>query len=524
MALPHKSIATIEDPEFINLIPSDISPLVSKCEIKVLYLGENRNGSYISKDVATEMAKSLRGCPIVGYFKQENDDFRDHGHEMIIDADGIHFNTLTRPYGFVAPNAPVWFKKFNEDDGFGNTVERQYLMTTGLLWTGQFEEAKKAIEEKKPQSMELDEKTLKGDWAENSKTGMEFFIISDAIFSKLCILGDDIEPCFEGASVTAPEISATFSKDVDANFKRTLFTMMNELKEYMKGEQQEMSTPIIDEKEMSVPTGENKEFSTESQPVEDQVNANVSTQFSDGDGGDGSGDASGDSTGGDTSGSGDGAGAGGDTTGSGDNGNGEGGDPSNTGDNGNDNGSGEGGDTTGDAGNTGGEGSNEGGNNDEPSGGDEIIIDDGASSSSHPGQTITRKTDEAFELLKVEHSELQTKFAELENEVKELREFKANVENEKKDQLIEEFSMLSDEDKKDVIENKANYSLEDIKAKLSVICFEKKVNFDLSSNSKNENTMTNGITTYNVDHNDTSIPDWVKEVKETEKTMNIGGC
>jgi len=30
-------------------------------------------------------------------------------------------------------------------------------MTTGYLWTGQFEEAKSVIEEGKPQSMELDE-------------------------------------------------------------------------------------------------------------------------------------------------------------------------------------------------------------------------------------------------------------------------------------------------------------------------------------------------------------------------------
>ena len=39
----HKSIATINSPEFINLQPLDINPLMSSCEIKVLYLGENRN-------------------------------------------------------------------------------------------------------------------------------------------------------------------------------------------------------------------------------------------------------------------------------------------------------------------------------------------------------------------------------------------------------------------------------------------------------------------------------------------------
>ena len=64
----HKSIATIDSPEFINLKPLDINPLMSSCEIKVLYLGENRNRSYINEEVATEMAKTLRGAPIVVYF------------------------------------------------------------------------------------------------------------------------------------------------------------------------------------------------------------------------------------------------------------------------------------------------------------------------------------------------------------------------------------------------------------------------------------------------------------------------
>jgi hypothetical protein len=47
--------------------------------------------------------------------------------------------------------------------------------------------------------------------------------------------------------------------------------------------------------------------------------------------------------------------------------------------------------------------------------------------------------------------------------------------------------MLSDEDKKDVIENKTNYTLDEIKSKLAVICFEKKVNFGLENTSENDN-------------------------------------
>ena len=193
----HKSVATINSPEFINLKPLDINPLMSACEIKVLYVGENRNRSYITKDVATEMAKTLRGAPIVGYYKEDKEDFRDHGREVIIDDEGIKFNCKTVPYGFVAPDAKVWFQEFQDTNDFGETILREYLMTTGYLWTGQFEECKIAVEsDGKPQSMELDEETLQGHWETNSK-GMDFFIINDAIFSKLCILGDDIEPCFE---------------------------------------------------------------------------------------------------------------------------------------------------------------------------------------------------------------------------------------------------------------------------------------------------------------------------------------
>ena len=72
-----RSIATIDKPEFINVTPCN--PLISQCEIKVMYVGENRNKSFISKEVATEMANTLPGCPIVGYFREDKGDFADHG-------------------------------------------------------------------------------------------------------------------------------------------------------------------------------------------------------------------------------------------------------------------------------------------------------------------------------------------------------------------------------------------------------------------------------------------------------------
>lgn len=223
--LRNRSVATIDSPEFINLAPDAINPGISKCEIKVMYLGKNRNGSFIDKNTAIQMANSLPCTPIVAAYNENKEDFGDHGEILHIEDGEIKFSCKTVPYGFVAPDAEVWFQKFDDTNEFGETITREYLMTTGYLWTGQYPELDKCINEGQGQSMEIDD--VDGHWTKDSND-IEFFIINDAIFTKLCILGDDVEPCFEGASVTSPEVSEHFSYNKE--FSHTLFAMMNELK------------------------------------------------------------------------------------------------------------------------------------------------------------------------------------------------------------------------------------------------------------------------------------------------------
>ena len=452
----HKSVATINSPEFINLKPLDINPLMSACEIKVLYVGENRNRSYITKEVATDMAKTLRGAPIVGYYKQEKEDFRDHGKEVIIDDEGIKFNCKTVPYGFVAPDAKVWFQEFQDTNDFGETILREYLMTTGYLWTGQFEECKLAVEsDGKPQSMELDEETIQGHWEVNSK-GMEFYIINDAIFSKLCILGDDVEPCFEGASVTAPKVSASFTK-VDDNFRQTLFTMMQDLKTALEGGQQMIENtivePVVNEEPVVEPVTE-PVTEPAVEPVVDTDPSFVASQ--------------------------------------------------------------------------------------EPVVEEEPVVEPETEPVAEPAaepvveepvvepvveepvnveptveeqyaalQVAHEELQASFSALETAHAELQTRFNTLETAHAELVEFKRQSDDAKKDEMIGRFYMLSDEDKADVIANKANYSVEDIEEKLSVICFRKKVNFDLEDNSKNNNKTEQPAVTFNMSNLGASKPDWL---------------
>lgn len=123
-----------------------------------------------------------------------------------------------------------------------------------------------------------------------------------------------------------------------------------------------------------------------------------------------------------------------------------------------------------------------------------------------------------YELIEKELEETKTAYAALEEKYQALVEFKESVDNEKKDKLIDSFYMLSDEDKKDVIENKSNYSLDEIEAKLSVICVRKKVNFDLDDTSKSEEKVEDSVKdviTYTVNETDTSTPAWVAALKQT---------
>lgn len=453
------SVATLHDPEFLNI--NSINPLVSKCEIKVLYVGENRNRSFISKEVAIEMAQTLPGCPIVGYYIENKEDFGDHGEQIIIDGEGVKFKKLTKPYGFIAPDSKIWFQEFQDTDEFGNTTIREYLMTEGYLWTGQYEECKRVIDNGNPQSMELDEKTLKGHWSTNTNKGVEFFIINDAMFSKLCILGEDVEPCFEGASVTAPDVSSKFSKD--DSFIPSLFSMIEQLKTtlqeggyIMDGQttqavEETVVTEEVKDTEFQVIEGATEEAAEVEESVveenfseiKDNViktamdeNQNTIEEFKKAE-------------------------------------------------------------------------------EDEKS---EEEDDDEETSKDEETFKCGKDDKEKYSLLEEELSELKNQYALLETEVTELRAFKAEVEDAQKDEMINSFCMLSDEDKADVIENKSKYSLDEIEAKLSVICVRKKVSFDLDSDNKEETAPT----TFSLDSldADAGLPEWLKAVEKTKNAQN----
>jgi len=421
-------VSSIDGVQFVDLSPSDISPEVSKCDIKVMYLGKNRNGSYIDRETALKMSKTLRGVPVVGAYKSDIEDFGDHGEVIHIEDGEIKFSCKTVPYGFVAPDADVWFQKFDDTNEMGETTTREYLMTTGYLWTGQYPEIMKCIDEGQGQSMEIDD--VDGHWTRDSND-VEFFIINDAIFTKLCVLGDDVEPCFEGASVTSPEVSEHFS--IEQNFSHTLFAMMNELKNaFTKGGSMPVETveETVEAPEASAAVEEEvpavEEFSEADNGNEDSA----SEEFAEKDKKDE--DESDDKA----------------------------------------------------------DDSDSNGDSAEDKSDDDSKDDSDDKSDKEPEKkhALEDKIDELTNSL----SELNEKFAALEQEAKELREFKAERINADKDAMIAKYHMLSDEDKADIVANKDKFTLSEIESKLALLYVKKNVDFD------EEETETEPLTTFSL--------------------------
>lgn len=534
----HTSLPLIDTPvEFINVTP--VNDLVSKVQIKVCYVQDdpNRNRSIITKETARGMANSLPGCPIVGYYNEDKEDFEEHNRFIEIGNGKITVKPKTKPYGFVDLHAKVWFQWFHDDDG----VDREYLVTEGYLWTKAFPESKRVLTRGNAQSMELDEETLDATWTKDNKGLPKFFIINEAMILKLCILGEDVEPCFEGANITA---ATQFS--FEPEFKQKLFDMMAEIKKLLQEGGEKVYTtyaveigdelwnmiydylykvyPVKDENQClcgslyriegiyedngqkfvvlqsrednkyyrldfsltdaeGFVAGENlvevtKTYIPAEQPqfaldaieaYENDLIAKFNEQNQDN--------------------------------------------------------SDE--DTT-----------SENQNNTE----DDSSNDTSSSQSSEPEPQGSPENEDkkAYSLEEIpEYVELANKFAALEIQynslaeektsltatiaekdqlIAELTQFKATAERKDKQAMIDRFYMLTDEDKKDVIANIDTYSLDDIEAKLSIICVRNKVSF--ADNDNNQDSAQ--PLTYNVNEvpEDDSIPAWVKATLELQKTMN----
>lgn len=300
-----------------------------------------------------------------------------------------------------------------------------------------------------PQSMELDEASLEGHWANNPSSGIEFFIINDATFSKLCILGSDVEPCFEGASVTEKQVSKNFSNE---DFMNTLFSMMNELKsalQYNKGGSDMDETTLTEE--VAEATEEVEDAASEFTVEESNADEVAPISY---------------------------------------NGNEEdenGPEPENPGyvDKSDDDD-----DDTSDK-------------DEDDKSDDNDDEDNSATTDDETGEKKPRQNHELEESVEEKFAALQKEYDNMQAELAALREFKLGIENQQKDDLIAKYHMLSDEARNEISEHKSEYTLSEIEAKLALAFVKENVDFSEVDGKKSEaeieESSGESVTTFSLD-------------------------
>ena len=166
---------------------SSSNPELGRLKVGVFTKYGNRNGSYITDEIAEQLIASatMGNTPVIGFFDPESKSWAGHTGPLLASA-----------YGYVE-SFEGW-QPFTDTDG----VEREYAVFSVVIFNKYFDEAKLVVGQH--QSMELDRNSIEGDWANIDDN--EYFVYTKASIMGLCIIGEH-EPCFS--------VSTFFSKDDD---------------------------------------------------------------------------------------------------------------------------------------------------------------------------------------------------------------------------------------------------------------------------------------------------------------------
>ena len=176
-----KDLTTFSLTLYGDITAFDDTKSLARC--RIFYKGGNRNGTYITDEFAEKLIATLPYTPVKGIYDSMEEDYTDHGKQRY---EG-------RIYGIVPVDNHFAWETHKDEDG----VERVYACTDVLLFTAIYK--KEALDIiNSAQSMELYAESIKGDW--QFINGRKYFVYSAGSFLGLQALGENYEPCFEGAA------------------------------------------------------------------------------------------------------------------------------------------------------------------------------------------------------------------------------------------------------------------------------------------------------------------------------------
>lgn len=179
----------------------DLNEDLAKGKLRVAYTGQNRNGSYIGKAAFENAVGTLAYKPVVAHYIPEKEDFGGHDGKVVETPDGdVAYVNITEPVGVIPENTKWCFETAKEDG-----IDRNYFTIEVILWKRQ--RAYELIKAKPFTKHSMEIEVLDG----HMENG--FYQIDAFRFLAFCLLGEDVEPCFEGSKLQLFEVDA-FQKSI----------------------------------------------------------------------------------------------------------------------------------------------------------------------------------------------------------------------------------------------------------------------------------------------------------------------
>lgn len=212
---------------------------ITKVKIFLMYLGKNFNGSIFNKDVVDAAIPTLAYCPIVGFIKSDKfsgeKDFSDHRYIIVKDDKGVRRKYLGSAYGVILSSAEN--NAHYEDKVCDDGETRTFLVVDGIMWN-MFEDSSDILKRDavKPQSQELFQDS------EDAYDGYENedgdFVFTRFSFRASCILGEGYQPAMINSTVEVVNFTmGDFVKNIQSELsnKYTTFVKMLDEKSNKRG-------------------------------------------------------------------------------------------------------------------------------------------------------------------------------------------------------------------------------------------------------------------------------------------------
>ena len=192
----------------------DLNSSFAAGRLRVMYTGENRNGSAFSQEVVEAALPSLVNIPIVAHYDLDENKIGSHDVEVVRDEDGLRLRQLTEPCGVVPESVKA---SFSEEADANGTRHNYLVIEPVILWKRQevYRHITGDLDGKVDHSMEVNITSFHKNEDEDVLT------VDGFEFEALCLL-ESAEPCFEGS------VLEVFSA---GDFKSKMEQMMEELRE-----------------------------------------------------------------------------------------------------------------------------------------------------------------------------------------------------------------------------------------------------------------------------------------------------